>query len=187
MLVNQFGFSQDELAITQSIANIGAIIGVITAGYASDYLGRRLTIIICCVIGSALLYPYTFTHSIKVIAPAFLMNMAVQGVYGVIPSHLLDLSPGTLRSFVIGTSYQLGNLASSGSTTIQARIGENYPLQPGPTGMLRFNYGLVICIFIGVSCFLVLLLAVLGPEKKGQSMEIATAEESTVKESAASV
>lgn len=42
----------------------------------------------------------------------------------------MELSPGSLRAFVVGTSYQLGNLASSASSTIEATIGEKFPLPP---------------------------------------------------------
>ena len=61
--------------------------------------------------------------------------------------HLMELSPGSFRTFVVGTSYQLGNLVSSASSTIEATIGERYPLPPkGKTA--RYQYGLVICIFM---------------------------------------
>ena len=57
----------------------------------------------------------------------------------------MELSPGSFRTFVVGTSYQLGNLISSASATIEATIGERFPLPPkGETK--RYDYGTVICI-----------------------------------------
>ena len=61
----------------------------------------------------------------------------------------MELSPGSFRTFVVGTSYQLGNLVSSASSTIEATIGERFPLPPkhsdGKT-VLRYKYGIVIAI-----------------------------------------
>jgi MFS transporter, SHS family, lactate transporter len=63
----------------------------------------------------------------------------------------MELSPPSFRTFVVGTSYQLGNLASSASSTIEATIGQRFPLPPkvhdGET-VLRYQYGKVICIFL---------------------------------------
>ncbi len=59
----------------------------------------------------------------------------------------MELSPGSFRTFVVGTSYQLGNLVSSASSTIESRITERYPLPPRKK-VARFEYGLVICIFM---------------------------------------
>lgn len=90
-----------------------------------------------------------------------------------VPSFLLELSPNALRAFIVGTAYQLGNLASSPAATIQATIGEKYyPLPPTATGVSRYNYGLVICAFLGACFALVIILAFLGPEKKGRDLAL---------------
>ena len=85
----------------------------------------------------------------------------------------MELSPGSFRTFVVGTSYQLGNLVSSASSTIESRIGERFPLPPvekdGKT-IERYEYGTVIAIFMGCTFAYVILLTFLGPEQKGRSM-----------------
>jgi hypothetical protein len=52
-----------------------------------------------------------------------------------------------LRAFVVGTSYQLGNLVSSASSTIEATIGETFPLpdkiEKGKK-VSRYEYGKVV-------------------------------------------
>jgi SHS family lactate transporter-like MFS transporter len=103
-------------------------------------------------------------------------NMDANQIYrawGVIPIHLMELSPGSFRTFVVGTSYQLGNLVSSASSTIESRIGERFPLPPvekdGKT-IERYEYGTVIAIFMGCTFAYVILLTFLGPEYKGRSM-----------------
>lgn len=87
----------------------------------------------------------------------------------------MELSPGSLRTFVVGTSYQLGNLVSSASSTIEATIGEKFPLpslQSKGKTVKRFEYGKVICIFLGCVYVYVILLTFLGPEKLGRNLDV---------------
>lgn len=175
MLKNQFQFSPNAVTVTQVVANLGAMTGGTTIGYCSQIFGRRFSIIFISIIGGALLYPYTFVQSKSVIAAAFFEQFCVQGAWGVIPIHLMELSPGSFRTFVVGTSYQLGNLASSASSTIEARLGENYPLPPlEKDGKVtkRYEYGRVICIFMGAVFAYVILLAFVGPEKRGRNLNV---------------
>jgi len=146
-------------------------------GYYSQSLGRRFTIICACVVGGAILYPYCFTSGAgtTVAAAAFFQQACVQGAWGVIPIHLMELSPPAFRSFVVGTTYQLGNLVSSASSTIEATTGERFPLAPLKTAKgstPRYNYGLVIAIFMGCVYAYVILLTFLGPEYLGRSFRV---------------
>jgi len=75
-----------------------------------------------------------------------LIRRMVQGIWGVVPIYLMELSPPHLRVFVLGTTYQLGNLVSSASTTIESTLGEKFPLSPGPGGAKRYDYGKVMGI-----------------------------------------
>ena len=84
----------------------------------------------------------------------------------------MELSPGSFRTFVVGTSYQLGNLVSSASSTIETTIGERFPLPPKGK-IKRYEYGKVICIFMGCVFAYVILLAVVGPENLGQGFGVA--------------
>jgi len=171
MLKNQYNFSPDAVTVTQVVANLGAMAGGTVIGYCSQIFGRRFSIIFISIIGGALLYPYTFTSSHAVIAAAFFEQFCVQGAWGVIPIHLMELSPGSFRTFVVGTSYQLGNLASSASSTIESTIGARFPLPPkGKTK--RYKYGLVMCIFMGCVYLYVIVLTFLGPEYLRRSFEI---------------
>lgn len=164
MLENQFDFNANQVTVTQVVANLGAMTGGTVVGFLSQSFGRRLSIIVICIVGGALLYPYTFVSSERVIAAAFFEQFCVQGAWGVIPIHLMELSPGAFRTFVVGTSYQLGNLVSSASSTIEATIGQRFPLPPnGDTK--RYNYGKVICIFMGcVYAYVIILTVRLRPK-----------------------
>lgn len=168
MLQNQFEFSANAVTVTQVVANLGAMLGGTVVGWLSQSLGRRFTIIIMCVMGGALIYPYTYVTSEKVMAVAFFEQFAVQGAWGVIPIHLSELSPGSFRTFVVGTSYQLGNLASSASATIEAKLGEQFPLPPA-NGVARYQYGRAMCIFCGAVFAYIILITFIGPEYLGRS------------------
>ena len=149
LLTNEYQFLPNQVTVTQVVANLGAMTGGTLVGFLSQSLGRRFSIIVTCIVGGALLYPYGFASEGGLIASAFFEQFCVQGAWGVIPIHLMELSPGSFRTFVVGTSYQLGNLVSSASSTIEATIGERFPLPPEPTStglVSRYNYGIVICI-----------------------------------------
>ena len=172
MIENQYGFSANAVTVTQVVANLGAMTGGTVVGYCSQIFGRRFSIIVISVLGGALIYPYTFVSSKKIMAAAFFEQFCVQGAWGVIPIHLMELSPGSFRTFVVGTSYQLGNLVSSASSTIESTIGERFPLPPlGKTK--RYDYGKVICIFMGCVFAYVIILALIGPEHLGRRFGVA--------------
>ncbi|KAM7213185.1 Major facilitator superfamily domain containing protein [Rhypophila decipiens] len=172
MLQNQFSFSPNQVTVTQVVANLGAICGGTVVGFCSQMFGRRLSIIVMCLLGGALMYPYTFVTDQSVAAAAFFEQFCVQGAWGVIPIHLMELSPGAFRTFVVGTSYQLGNLVSSASSTIESSIGERFPLPPKGK-VHRYEYGKVICIFMGCVYVYVIILTLIGPEHLNRKLDVA--------------
>ncbi len=172
MLKNQYGFSANGVTITNVVANLGGFSGGITCGWLSDIFGRRFTLMTTFVVAGALLYPYTFTSSRSTAAAGFFEQFFIEGALGVVPIHLLELSPGSLRTFSVGTAYQLGNLASSASSTIEARMGEEFPLTPTSKGVPRYEYGKVMCIFTAVFLFYNFIVVFLGPEKRGVSLRV---------------
>ncbi|KAJ3045533.1 hypothetical protein HDV00_009190 [Rhizophlyctis rosea] len=172
MLLNQYGFSSNGITVTQVIANLGAMTGGTIIGYYSQLVGRRLSIILICILGAALLYPYTYISNTGINAAAFFEQFCVQGAWGVIPIYLMEMSPPSIRTMVVGTAYQLGNLISSASSTIEATLGERFPLPASASGVKRYEYGKVICIFMGVVYAYVVLMTWLGPENRGREMGV---------------
>jgi hypothetical protein len=85
MLTNEYNFSANKVTVTQVVANLGAMLGGTTVGYSSQIFGRRFSIVVMCVLGGALLYPYTYVSNNGVIAAAFFEQFCVQGAWGVIP------------------------------------------------------------------------------------------------------
>ncbi|QKX59782.1 uncharacterized protein TRUGW13939_06924 [Talaromyces rugulosus] len=171
LLENQYEFSANAVTVTQVVSNLGAMTGGTLCGWASQIFGRRFSIIVICIVGGALLYPYTFVSSHSIMAAAFFEQFCVQGAWGVIPIHLMELSPGPIRTFAVGTAYQLGNLVSSASSTIESTIGERFPLPPTASGSSRYDYGKVICIFMGCVYAYTIIITFFGPERLGRKFD----------------
>ncbi|XXZ97643.1 hypothetical protein QA089_000119 [Meyerozyma guilliermondii] len=170
MLTVQYGYGADRSAVTNSVANLGAIFGGMVFGHISTFIGRRLAIIIACILGGAMIYPWAFIKGSGINAGVFFLQAGVQGAWGVIPIHLSELSPPEYRSFVAGTAYQLGNLCSSASSTIEATIGQKFPLR-GEEGDV-YDYAKVMAIFIACVFVYVILITFFGPENRGAAMGV---------------
>lgn len=163
-LKNQVQLGATETTVISVVGQIGALIGGGSLGYLSTFFGRRLTMCTACLFGGALLPAYVLPHNLRLIASAFFLQFFVGGAWGPIPIHLSELSPAALRATTVGLTYQLGNLASSASATIQAVIGERFPLPPTAAGVARFDYGKVIGIFMGAVWVYDFVFLFLGPE-----------------------
>ena len=171
-LASTLQFSPTLITITTSVASCGALIGGILCGYFSSFFGRRLLILVTLIVSAALVPAYTLSEGKTIIIGAFFEQMCVQGVWGVVPVHLIELSPVQMRSFVVGVSYQLGNLISSVSATIEAKVGEQFRKEPSAlteTTSLHgehYDYSKVIAVFL-LSVYVYLFLIILiGPEKR---------------------
>lgn len=169
MLTVQLGFGADRSTVTNSVANLGAMFGGFVCGHLSTFVGRRLTVIVACVIGGAMIYPWAFVRNSGINAGVFFLQACVQGGWGVVPIHLQELSPPAFRSLIAGVSYQLGNLASSASSTIESTIGERFPIEiEGKTDV--YDYGKVMSIFMGCVFGYLIIVMFLGPENRNAAL-----------------
>ncbi len=109
------------------IYNIGAIGGGILFGGLSQRFGRRYTIVFCALIGLPIvpLFAYSQTAAMLCLG-SFLMQVAVQGAWGVIPAHLTELSPDAIRGFYPGVTYQLGNCLAAFNLPIQQALAKSH-------------------------------------------------------------
>ncbi|ODV79002.1 MFS general substrate transporter [Suhomyces tanzawaensis NRRL Y-17324] len=172
LLTVKYGYSHDRATVTNAVANLGAIAGGMVFGHFSTFIGRRLAIILACLLGGAMIYPWAFIEGSGINAGAFFLQFGVQGAWGVIPIHLSELAPPQFRSLVTGVSYQLGNLCSSASSTIESTIGERFPLEGGSSGVKRYDYSKVMAIFIACVFTFVILIVLVGPENRGADLGI---------------
>jgi SHS family lactate transporter-like MFS transporter len=140
-------------------------------GYISQFLGRRLSIVLMCIVGGALLYPYTFATANGRYAAGFFIQFCVQGSWGVVPIYLIEMSPIAFRTLVVGLSYQVGVFFASPSNTIITAIAKRIPTHQEGTGNATYNYSIAISAFIGTIFICTIVVAALGPEI--QNKEIA--------------
>lgn len=148
----QHGFDSHTTGILAIISNIGAIAGGWTFGTWSQSLGRRRAIVIAAAASLPVAYLWAYSTTLTGLAiGAFLMQLCVQGAWGVIPAHLNELSPPDARATFPGTIYQLGNLIASSNailqTTIAANEGENYAL---PLAVVAVAAAIAIAILTAV-------------------------------------
>lgn len=109
------------------ISNIGAIIGGLAFGTLSQRFSRRYTIVFCAALGLPIvpLFAYSRTAAMLCLG-SFLMQVFVQGAWGVIPAHLTEMSPDAIRGVYPGVTYQLGNLLAAFNLPIQERLAESH-------------------------------------------------------------
>ncbi len=154
----QHKMSPHEVGLIAVIYNIGAIIGGISFGSLSERFGRRRTIILAAVLSLVVLPLWAFsTSAVWLAVGAFLMQVMVQGAWGVIPVHLNELSPDEARGTFPGFTYQVGNLIASINATLQAGIAVHY----------GNDYAFALALVAGIVAVAIVILAALGVEAKG--------------------
>ena len=154
----QHHFSQHEVSLIAVIYNIGAIIGGLSFGALSEQFGRRRLIIIAAVLSLVVLPLWAFsTSAVWLAAGAFLMQVTVQGAWGVIPVHLNELSPDDARGTFPGFVYQLGNLIASVNAPLQASIAAHY----------GGDYAIALAVVAGTVAVAIVVLTAVGTEAKG--------------------
>ena len=144
------GFSPPEVAKIAIIYNVGALIGGVVYGYFSDVIGRRRAMMTALVIAMLTIPLWAYAPSTPLlIAGAFVMQFMVQGAWGVIPAHLSELSPDSVRGFLPGFAYQCGVLLAGSVVYIEAAFGErtSYANAMALTALTVFAMGTVVIAF----------------------------------------
>jgi SHS family lactate transporter-like MFS transporter len=109
------------------VYNIGAIIGGLFFGTLSQRYGRRYTVVFCAVLALPIVPIFTYSRTAAMLClGAFLMQLFVQGAWGVIPAHLTEMSPDAIRGLYPGVTYQLGNLLAAFNLPIQEHLAESH-------------------------------------------------------------
>jgi SHS family lactate transporter-like MFS transporter len=157
-LQKEHGFDTHAVGLITAIGNVGAIVGGLVFGAWSERLGRRRMIVAAVGLSLIVLPLWAFSHTMALLAAgAFLMQVMVQGAWGVIPAHLNELSPAASRGAFPGYLYQLGNLLASGNAVWQARLAESR----------HDNYGLALAVVAGAVAVVIAGLTIFGPERRG--------------------
>lgn len=122
-LQRDWGFSPQRRAALTAFSMIGAIVGGVSFGYLSDRIGRRRSIVLALVLAILMIPLWAFSPSLTgLVIGAFAMQFMVQGAWGVIPAHITELSPDSVRGFLPGFSYQCGVLIASSVAYLEALL-----------------------------------------------------------------
>jgi MFS transporter, SHS family, lactate transporter len=125
-------------------------------GALSQHFGRKRTVIMCAVLALPVVPLFAFAPSLALITVgAFLMQVFVQGAWGVIPAHLSELSPDEIRGFYPGVTYQLGNLLAAVNLPIQTSLADSH------------SGGFALAAVIVPVLLAVIVLTALGSEDRG--------------------
>jgi len=163
-LGEQRGLSVEERSIIGIIYAVGAICGGIVVGHLSQRFGRRRLIIITVMCSIILIPAWVFSPGLAIlVAGGFLMQFTVQGVWGIVPVHLNELSPDEVRGTFPGFAYQLGNLFAANTAVIEARLAEHFRDTGGHP-----DYARGLALFTLMTALALIIIAAVGPEKRGK-------------------
>jgi SHS family lactate transporter-like MFS transporter len=165
-LKNVHGFSGANVSYIAIFYNLGAVLGAIVFGQISETAGRRRSMIGALALSLIVIPAWAFGRSLPVLAMgAFLMQVGVQGAWGVVPAHLNELSPDAVRGLVPGFAYQLGILFAAPTNSIE------FALQK------RLGYSWALALFETVNITFLTVTLWLGSEDKGKSFLLPEADE----------
>ena len=160
-LREQHHFDPHTVSLITIVLNIGAIVGGLGFGFISERIGRRKAIFIAALIALPVLPLWAFSSgAIALALGAFLMQISVQGAWGVIPVHLNEISPDSIRATFPGLVYQLGNLFAAINLYVQSKIAVAH----------GDNYGLSLALVAGIVSIVIAGLIMFSPEKRGIDM-----------------
>jgi SHS family lactate transporter-like MFS transporter len=156
-------FATGQIGLMTAVGNLGAIVGGIAMGGWSERLGRRRAIVLAAAVSILIVPLWAFSHTAALLAAgAFLMQMAVQGAWGVVPAHLNELAPADARGAFPGYVYQMGNLFASGLIVGQAQVAK---ARGGDYAFALAATAAVVAIFI-------IAVVWFGPERRGAVLAV---------------
>jgi len=99
-------------------------------GFVSQSAGRRKGMLAALGLSLLLIPMWAFSESLTMlVVGAFIMQMGVQGAWGVIPVHLNELSADAARGLMPGLAYQLGILLASPTNSLQFALHNRFSYQ----------------------------------------------------------
>jgi SHS family lactate transporter-like MFS transporter len=148
--------SLGKVSMVSAVAFIGAIIGGVVVGHLSDRLGRRRAMVGSFILATLLVPLWAYAPNlILLMTGAFLLQFMVQGAWGVIPAHITELSPDSVRGVLPGFAYQCGSALSSVGLMMEHWLS------------LRFGLTHAMAISAGVILPVAAIVVGLGPESRG--------------------
>jgi len=161
----QHGLSTQATGSVAMVMNLGALAGGICFGALSERLGRKRAIMLAASLALPMIPLWAWSHTAVMLAVGgFLMQFMVQGAWGIVPAHLNELSPPSVRAILPGFAYQLGNLA-------MARMG---PFQAGIAESHGGDYGYILSWTIAVVAVALIAVTAFGPEAHAAELRVSS-------------
>lgn len=153
----QHAFDASTTGTIAIVYNVGALCGGILFGALSERIGRRRAIALAAMLALPMIPLWAFSPNAVLFAlGGFAMQFMIQGAWGVVPAHLNELSPPSVRAILPGFAYQLGNLAMAKMAPLQASIAEAH----------GNDYGRVLSWTVGIVGTVLAVITLLGREAK---------------------
>ncbi|HXZ59952.1 MAG TPA: MFS transporter [Steroidobacteraceae bacterium] len=160
----QHGFSATQTGHIAIVTNLGALLGGISCGALSEHLGRRRAIALAALLALPMIPLWAHSQTgVMLAVGGFLMQFMVQGAWGIVPAHLNELSPPSVRAILPGFAYQLGNLAMARMAPFQAGIAEAH----------GGDYAFILSWTIAAVAIALTLATVFGPEARAAELKVA--------------
>jgi SHS family lactate transporter-like MFS transporter len=148
-------FSDTGVAVLTGFSMVGAIVGGTLFGFLSDRIGRRRSMVIALLSAVLIIPLWAFSPSATLLfVGAFAMQFMVQGAWGVVPAHLSELSPDSVRGFLPGFGYQCGVLLASSVTYIEAVFASHT------------SYAVAMAVTAATVFLMAAIATALGPERR---------------------
>lgn len=162
----QHKFDPSTVGTIAIVYNVGALCGGVFFGTISGRIGRRRAIVLAASLALPAIPLWAYSSTAPMFAlGGFVMQFLIQGAWGIVPAHLNELSPPSVRAILPGFAYQLGNLAMSRLAPFQAKYAED-----------RGNdYALVLSCTTGVVAVALAVVTLLGTEAKDSELGVADA------------
>jgi len=157
-LKQQLHFDTHTVGTLAVVLNLGAIVGGLFFGAWSEKVGRRKAIITAALLAVPMVPLWAYGGSVVMYGiGVFLLQIMVQGAWGVVPAHLNELSPDLVRGTLPGFAYQGGNLLASFTA----------PFLTWFAGQNGGDYAFAMAVFIACVAVLLAIVTALGPEAHG--------------------
>lgn len=153
-------FGVRDRSLISAVGNVGAMVGGTLIGLLSDRIGRRRAIVSALLLAVVLVPLWAYApRTALLVAGAFLLQFCVQGAWGVIPAHLSELSPNSIRGFLPGFAYQCGVLLAGSVSYLEAVLAE------------KMSYATAMAATAASVFVFTAIIAAVGREKKGIQFE----------------
>ena len=162
-LQKQHGFPASLTGSIAIVMNVGALLGGICFGALSERIGRKRAIVLAAALSLPMIPLWAYSQTAVMLAiGGFLMQFMVQGAWGIVPAHLNELSPASVRAVLPGFAYQLGNLAMSKMAPFQSGFAEAH----------GNDYAHILALTLAVVAVALIVVTSFGPEARATELKV---------------